>query len=176
MISRLLSFLLLLYLLGYALFVVLLPQPADNRRTDAIVVLTGGPGRMAHGLDLLGRRRADRMLASGVERFVRPQELAAEYDVSLALFDCCVDLGRESIDTRSNATETARWLARHRFRTVRLITNDWHMPRARLELALEVPESVEIVSDAVPGKASFRQLFKEYNKYLLRYAAVLVGI
>jgi len=176
MITRLLSFLLLLYALGYAVFVVLLPQPADDRRTDGIVVLTGGPGRVARGLDLVGRGKAERMLISGVERSVRPQELAAEYDEDVALFDCCIDLGRESIDTRSNATETARWLARHKVKTVRLITNDWHMPRAGLELSLDVPEEVEIVPDAVPGKASFRQLFKEYNKYLLRYAAVLVGL
>lgn len=176
MISRFLSFLALAYILGYAAFVVLLPKPAALERTDGIVVLTGGPGRVARGLDLMADKRAKRMLVSGVERSVRPQELAAEYDADMALFDCCIDLGRESIDTRSNATETARWLKRHQVKTVRLITNDWHMPRARLELSLEVPDGVEIVSDAVPGKASFRQLFKEYNKYLLRYAAVLVGI
>ncbi|QPQ54560.1 YdcF family protein [Allosphingosinicella flava] len=176
MISRLLSFLLLLYLLGYAAFVVLLPKPADMQRTDGIVVLTGGPGRVARGLDLMANKKADRMLISGVERSVRPQELAAEYDADIALFECCIDLGRESIDTRSNATETARWLKRNGVKTVRLVTNDWHMPRAGLEFSLDIPEDVEILSDAVPGKASFRQLFKEYNKYLLRYAAVLVGI
>jgi len=176
MISRFLSFLVLLYALGYALFVVLLPQPADDRRTDGIVVLTGGPGRVARGLDLVSRGRADRLLISGVERTVRPQELAAEYEEDMALFECCVDLGRESIDTRSNATETARWLKKNRVKSVRLITNDWHMPRAGLELSLDVPDGVEILPDAVPGRASFRQLFKEYNKYLLRYAAVLVGI
>ena len=176
MISRALSFLLLLYLLGYAAFVVLLPRPADMRRTDGIVVLTGGPGRVARGLDLLGKGRAERMLISGVERSVRARELAAEYRADPRLFDCCIDLGRESIDTRSNAIETARWLKRYKVKTVRFITNDWHMPRARLELSLEAPDGVEVIEDAVPGKASFRQLFKEYNKYLLRYGAVLVGI
>lgn len=176
MISRLLSFLLLIYLLGYALFVVMLPKPADAARTDGIVVLTGGPGRVARGLELMAAGQAERMLVSGVDRSVRPEELAAEYDADMRLFDCCIDLGRESIDTRSNATETARWLGRHEVRTVRLVTNDWHMPRAGLEFSLDVPEDVEIIPDAVPGKASFRQLFKEYNKYLLRYAAVLVGI
>ncbi len=50
MISRLLSAAVLLYLLGYALFVVMLPRPADDRQTDAIVVLTGGPKRIERGL------------------------------------------------------------------------------------------------------------------------------
>lgn len=176
MISRALSFLLLAYVLGYALFVVLLPGPADDRRTDAIVVLTGGAKRLERGLDLLERGRAERMLVSGVERTVRPVELATRYDASQKLFDCCIDLGREAVDTRSNAGETGRWLERRRFKSVRLVTTDWHMPRARFELAREVGDGVELIGDAVRSNPSFRQLFTEYNKYLLRHAAVLVGI
>lgn len=176
MISRLVSAVILLYLLGYALFVVLLPRPADDRRTDAIVVLTGGPHRIEHGLDLLERGRAERMLISGVARTVRPVELAAEYQADEALFECCIDLGRESVDTRSNALETARWVDKRGFKTVRLVTTDWHMPRAGFELSRQLPEGVEMFGDAVESDPSFRQLFTEYNKYLLRRAAVLVGI
>lgn len=175
MIARALAFLVLLYILGYALFAVLLPEPADERRTDAIVVLTGGAKRLERGLDLLSRGRADRMLVSGVDRTVRPIELAERYGASEALFDCCIDLGRESVDTRSNAEETAQWLRRHKFRTVRLVTTDWHMPRARFELARQSPD-VRVMSDAIQSRPSFSQLFKEYNKYLLRHAAVIVGI
>src|SRR3546814_1723294 len=86
MLSRLVSSAIRLYLLGYALFVVLLPRPADDRQTDAIVVLTGRPKRIERGLDLLERGRAKRMLISGVARTVRPVELAAEYEADQALF------------------------------------------------------------------------------------------
>jgi uncharacterized SAM-binding protein YcdF (DUF218 family) len=175
-IGRIVSVLLLLYLLGYALFVVLLPRPADARTTDAIVVLTGGPKRIDRGLDLLERHRAKRMLISGVARTVRPVELAAENKRDAALFECCIDLGRESVDTRSNAEETARWLQRHKFRTVRLVTTDWHMPRASFELSRRIDDGVDILQDAISSDPSFRQLFTEYNKYLLRHAAVVVGI
>ena len=175
MISRFFSLILLLYVLGYAVFVVLLPTPADDRKTDAIVVLTGGPKRIDRGLDLLEQGRARRMLISGVARTVRPVELAVETGRDPALFECCVDLGRESVDTRSNAEETARWLERHRFRTLRLVTTDWHMPRAGFELSRRVGD-VEILPDAIESDPSFRQLFAEYNKYLLRRMAVLVGI
>jgi uncharacterized SAM-binding protein YcdF (DUF218 family) len=174
-IVRAVSFLLLLYVLGYALFTVLLPEAADDRRTDAIVVLTGGAKRLERGLDLLERGRADRMLVSGVERTVRPVELAERYNANEALFDCCIDLGRESVDTRSNAEETAQWLKRHKFKTVRLVTTDWHMPRARFELGRQSP-GVRVTADAIQSRPSFTQLFTEYNKYLLRHAAVLVGI
>jgi uncharacterized SAM-binding protein YcdF (DUF218 family) len=176
MIARAFAFLLLLYVLGYAAFAVLLPKAADDRRTDAIVVLTGGAKRLERGIDLLQRGKADRMLVSGVDRTVRPVELAERYRVSPALFECCIDLGREAVDTRSNAEETSRWLERHKFKTVRLVTTDWHMPRARFELARQAGDDVELLGDAVPSSPRFGQLFTEYNKYLLRHAAVIVGI
>jgi len=176
MIARLFAFLLLIYVLGYALFVVVLPQPAGAERTDGIVVLTGGPGRIERGLELIRRRVAQRMLISGVERTVRQRELAAAHRVGEEIFECCIDLGQESVDTRSNADEVARWVQARRFRSIRLITTDWHMPRARYEIRRRVPNEVEILQDAVRSNPSFRQLFVEYNKYLLNRAADLVGI
>ena len=176
MISRIISFLALIYVLGYALFAVMLPRPANDRQTDAIVVLTGGANRLERGLDLLQRGRARRMLVSGVDRTVRPIDLAAHYPGREKLFQCCIDLGRESVDTRSNAEEVARWLKKRNLHTVRLVTTDWHMPRARFELTRQLGDSVPVLGDAVESNPSFRQLFMEYNKYLLRRAAVLVGI
>jgi uncharacterized SAM-binding protein YcdF (DUF218 family) len=176
MISRALAILVLLYALGYALFVVALPRPAGEQPTDGIVVLTGAPKRIDRGLDLLERKRARRMLISGVARTVKPHELALETGRDPALFQCCIDLGRESVDTRSNAEETARWIKKYRVKKVRLVTTDWHMPRARFELSRRVDGNVRIVEDAIASDPNFRQLFTEYNKYLLRRAAVLVGI
>jgi uncharacterized SAM-binding protein YcdF (DUF218 family) len=175
-ITRALSLLVLLYLLGYAFFAVLLPRPADDRATDAIVVVTGGAKRIERGLELMAAKRARRMLVSGVARTVRPEELAAQYRADEALFRCCIDLGREAVDTRSNAEEVSRWMARHKFSSLRLVTTDWHMPRARFELSRRLGADVEVIGDAVESNPSFTQLFVEYNKYLLRRAAVLVGI
>jgi uncharacterized SAM-binding protein YcdF (DUF218 family) len=175
-IRRAVSAVLLLYILGYALFAVLLPRPAEERPTDAIVVLTGGAKRIERGLALMEKKLAKRMLVSGVARTVRPEELAAEYQANGALFRCCVDLGRESVDTRSNAEEVARWMEKHRFRSMRLVTTDWHMPRARFELSRRLGGEIAVVGDAVESNPSFAQLFTEYNKYLLRRSAVLVGL
>jgi uncharacterized SAM-binding protein YcdF (DUF218 family) len=176
MITRALAFLLLLYALGYAAFAVLLPKAGDERRTDGIVVLTGGAKRLERGLDLLEQGKARRMLISGVERTVRPVELAQRYGKNQDLFECCIDLGREAVDTRSNAEETSRWLRKQKFGTVRLVTTDWHMPRAGFELARQAGDEVEVYPDAIQSNPRFATLFKEYNKYLLRRAAVIVGI
>ncbi|AMK16488.1 MULTISPECIES: YdcF family protein [Sphingobium] len=176
MIVRLFAVTMLAWMLGFAWFAIFLPQPLDGRPTDAIVVLTGGAGRIDRGLALLQEGAAKRMLISGVDRSVRPSELAAQYDAPERLFSCCITLGREAIDTRSNAIETSRWLERRHFKTVRLITTDWHMRRAALELRQALPGSLTIIYDAVPSRPSLTMLMREYNKYLLRRAAALVGI
>lgn len=176
MIVRFLSFLALTWFAGFAWFAMLLPQPLDGRHSDAIVVLTGGAGRIDRGLALLREGASRRMFISGVDRSVRPSELADRYEVPHRLFECCITLGREAIDTRSNALETARWLDRRDYRTVRLITTDWHMRRAGFELRQALPKDVELLYDAVPSRPSLWMLVKEYNKYLLRRVAALVGI
>jgi uncharacterized SAM-binding protein YcdF (DUF218 family) len=175
-ISRAVSALILVYFLGYALFAVLLPRPAAEGRTDAIVVLTGGPNRLERGIDLLERGQAKRLLISGVARTVRPEELAAQHQAEAALFECCIDLGRQAVDTRSNAEEVSRWMARHKFRSLRLVTTDWHMPRARFELSRRLGDGIEVTGDAVESNPRFYQLFVEYNKYLLRRGAVFLGV
>ncbi len=164
------------WMLGFAWFAIFLPQPLDERRTDAIVVLTGGAGRIDRGLALLQDGAAKRMLISGVDRAVRPSELADRYKTPESLFSCCITLGREAIDTRSNAIETARWLERRDYKTVRLITTDWHMRRSALELRQALPARVDLVYDAVPSRPSLSILAREYNKFLLRSAAALIGV
>lgn len=176
MIARIVALLVILWALGFAVFALTLPRPGDDRPTDAIVVLTGGKGRLERGLQLLATHRAQRLFVSGAERTVRKSELAARTHVPQALFDCCVDLGKDSVDTRSNARETASWLEAHHYRSVRLVTTDWHMPRAHADLARELKGSgIAITVDAVRSEPGFMTLFTEYHKYVLRRVAVPFG-
>ena len=166
----------LAYCAGFGWFALFLPQAAEARKTDGVVVLTGGARRIEHSLQVLERGQARFMLISGVDRSVRPAELAATYHRPAALFDCCIDLGFQAVDTRSNALETARWVEKRHLKSIRLVTSDWHMRRARLELDQSLPSGVLIVSDAVPTRPTLSVLFKEYNKYWLRAVASLGGI
>lgn len=176
MIRRFLSVIVLIWALGFAWFALLLPQPHDDEKTDAIVVLTGSAGRIDRGLALLRREQSEHLLISGVDRDVKRAEIAALYKVSHKLMDCCVTLGREAIDTRSNAVETSRWLSRHGYKSVRLITADWHMRRSRYELSRQLDNTVRIVPDAVRSQPSLTVLLREYHKYMLRRIAGLLGI
>jgi uncharacterized SAM-binding protein YcdF (DUF218 family) len=175
-IRRLFALILVGWALGFALFVILLPRPADLTKTDAIVVPTGAQGRIARGMDIIGKGRARRMLITGVDRRVKPVELAEAQQVSLKIMACCVDLGREASDTRSNGDETAAWIRRNKYQSVRLVTSDWHMRRARFELERALGTGVVIIPDALRSDASLGVLLREYNKYLFRRAAVLIGL
>ena len=176
MIRRLLSVAVIAWALGFVLFTLLLPGPLEANTTDAVVVPTGGPGRIDRGLDLLRRHQAKRMLVTGVGAGVRKEDLAREYRADTRLFDCCVDLGRDAVDTRSNAGETAAWLTRQHYRSVRLVTSDWHLPRAGMELRAAVGPGVVVLGDGVPNTPRLTTLVNEYNKLLLRRVLLWVGM
>lgn len=176
MISRFLSVLLIGWALGFALFAVSLPGPLEGTTTDAIVVPTGAAGRIDRGLALMREQQAKRMLVTGVAPGVRPRDLAAAYPRSERLFNCCVDLGGDAVDTRTNAAETARWLRGHRYRTVRLVTSDWHLPRARMEMKATMGNDAVVLGDGVRTEPRLGTLFNEYNKLLLRRVALWLGV
>ncbi len=155
------------YLLGMAWFMNSLPPAAGTERTDGIVVLTGGPGRLSRGFELIERGTGDRLLISGVAEMVRPEELAVEYDVPLELIRSRVDLGHRATDTRTNGEEVAEWVRRHNMGSIRLVTNDWHMRRARKEISWRLGSGTKVIADGVHSPRSFSQLFVEYNKYLI---------
>jgi uncharacterized SAM-binding protein YcdF (DUF218 family) len=173
--SRGLLFLVLLWFAGFVWFVLTLPGPApDMLKTDGIVVLTGGPGRVSRGIDLLRRGQTKRLLISGVGTTVRPAELAAEHDVPVRLFDCCIDLGKRAADTRGNGEEIAEWARFHRYKSVRIVTSQSHMARALLEARSRLGPGVRIAPDAVASALSFGPIATEYSKFAFRRLTVAV--
>jgi uncharacterized SAM-binding protein YcdF (DUF218 family) len=177
MIRRALSLLFLIWIIGFLWFVVALPRPVTEAvTTDAVIVPTGGAGRIARGLAVLDKGLAARMLVSGVDPEVRPREFAAEFGVAPERMECCVTLGFAAVDTRSNAAETAKWVAQNEVRSLRLVTTDWHMRRAAGELDRTLPDSVEVVRDAVPSQPDLRTLFLEYHKLIASRAAGLADL
>jgi uncharacterized SAM-binding protein YcdF (DUF218 family) len=174
------------WLAGFVVFTATIPTPLPlSIRTDAVVVLTGGPGRLARGVAVLDADAAQRMLVSGVGKDVTREQLAVALDsganaqlriANLALFHNRVDLGYSAVDTRSNAEETARWMAEHHYRSLRLVTSAWHMRRATLELRAQLPADIAIQSDAVPVEPAAASVAREYTKYILRWAVLTAGV
>jgi Uncharacterized conserved protein len=178
MISRLAALFLLLYAAFFLLFAFTLGKPAAATApvTDAAVVLTGGSGRIERGIEVIRESKAKRLLVAGADPSVTKADLTRRIPNAGGLIKCCVDLGSESVDTRTNAEEAGRWLAKRGFHSVRLITSDWHMRRARYEFEKVLGRRYRLITDGVRSEPSFLTLFGEYNKYLLRRAAVWADI
>ena len=177
MIARGAALLGLVYALGFVLFSLTLGKPAPaSQKTDAAVVLTGGSGRIEHAVGVLKAGDSKRLLVAGADPSVTKKDLARRLRGREQWVRCCLDLGSESVDTRSNAEEAQRWLAQHRYRSVRLITSDWHMRRARYEFHKVLGNRYRLVTDAVRTEPGFVTLFAEYNKYVLRRLAVWADI
>lgn len=171
---------------GFVLFAQTLPEApaAPDRRTDVIVVLTGGTLRLDTGLRLLAAQRGEKLFVSGVHSAVDVAELLRVSRQDPATVECCIVLGYEADNTRGNARETAAWMQEAGYRSLRLVTSAYHMPRSMIEFSAAMPE-VEIVPHPVfadhvksdewyrfPGTAAL--IASEYTKTLfavLRRAA-----
>ena len=136
--------------------------------TDAAVVLTGGPGRIEHAIDVLRPGKAKRLLVAGVDPSVTKADLARRIPGSAKWLDM-LRRSRQRIGRHAlQCGRGGRWLAKHNFDSLRLITSDWHMRRARYEFEKVLGRKYQLVTDAVRTEPSFLTLFGEYNKYLLR--------
>jgi uncharacterized SAM-binding protein YcdF (DUF218 family) len=166
-----------LWLAGFVWFAQTLPRAVTDRdqATDAVVVLTGGRLRVEEGLELLRHAKATWLLVSGVHQGVTVGEILHLVPDMPAELQCCIALGYAAADTAGNAQETASWVRERGFRSLRLVTAAYHMPRALVELRRALPD-VAIVPNPVfpervrpdwwawPGSAWL--LAGEYNKYV----------
>ncbi len=163
---------------GFLAFVAAIPEAVTDAtgETDAIVVLTGGTGRLEEGLTLLADKRAKKLFVSGVYQGVDVQHLLDISRRQPEELSCCIMLGYAANSTFGNAVETAEWLADERFKSIRLVTANYHMPRSLIEFRHAMP-NVRIVPHAVfppqfkrdawwqwPGTAQL--ILVEYLKYL----------
>ncbi|WP_230279929.1 MULTISPECIES: YdcF family protein [unclassified Croceicoccus] len=176
MIRRILSFLLLVWAIGFIWFAAVPPQPAGEDKTDGIVVLTGGAGRIERGVEALREGWSGAMLVSGVGREVKEAELAAQFAIPSSLMNCCITLGYDAVDTRTNAEETAAWIAANDVASIRLVTADYHMRRAASDLRRQIGPDVTILRDAVHTEPSLAMLFLEYHKLLIGWVAALFDL
>jgi len=173
----------LAWLAGLIWFASAIPTTVADAtsKTDAIVVLTGGSGRIEAGVDLLRAGLAAKLFISGAGGKVSISELVPDELEKTSDIASAIALGRDATDTPGNAAETAAWAKRENIVSIRLVTAAFHMPRSYLELAAAMP-SVKIVAHPVfsnrikadwwrwPGTANL--IAREYTKYLLTWVRI----
>lgn len=172
---------------GFAVFYqhVASMTPPGDPKADAIVVLTGGYQRIDQGVELLAKGVGSRLLISGVNPATTGNHIRLLTRSPDDLFACCVDIGHEALDTTGNATETARWIRSRGYKSVILVTNNYHMPRSLAELertdhgtrfiAYPVPTDVS-PSELVRNPTLIRTLAAEYVKLLFVVSRDWTGI
>jgi uncharacterized SAM-binding protein YcdF (DUF218 family) len=162
----------LLYLGGLVWFAATIPRegPLDARATDAIVVLTGGQLRLREGLRLLAEGKAKKLLVSGVARGVELQELLRVARHEPGAVECCVELGYDADSTAGNARETAAFMAREGYASLRLVTANYHMRRAVLEFRRAMPDILLIVQPVYPENFRIEDWWRWPGTYALLQA------
>jgi uncharacterized SAM-binding protein YcdF (DUF218 family) len=151
-------------------------ETRPERQADGIVVLTGGSSRVSDAMELLAAGYGKRLLISGVHPTSTISDISRSVQESQALFNCCVDLDRSAVSTRGNANETRRWAHERGFKSLIVVTSNYHMPRAIVELSHAMPD-IALIPYAVVGEkwrdepwwengATFRLVLGEYVKYI----------
>jgi len=165
--------LVLLFAAGFLWFVTRIPDDEItlDRNADGIVVLTGGAARISDAIELLASGRGRRLLISGVHPTTNQTEISRLVPKHEKILACCVDLDRAAVNTVGNATETRRWVNERGFRSLIVVTSNYHMPRAMAELSHQLPGVTLIAFPVVTHKpvldsASAGLLVSEYMKYI----------
>lgn len=160
------------WMVGFGLFAATLPtlNPSSPTETaDGIVVLTGGGGRLGAGIKLLAEKKGKRLLVSGVHPSVAPKDLLQITNAPQQLFDCCVDLDRDSANTIDNAEKSANWAKKNGYKSVYLVTADYHMRRSLLLLQNALP-NCKIIAHPVEADISLQAIALEYTKFIVTFA------
>lgn len=149
--------------------------------SDAIVVLTGGSGRLIYGLQLLAEGKGKKLFVSGVSRNmtvpVLLRQAASDAKAPLPAIDPqAIALGHQARNTIGNADETAHWLKAQGYHSILLVTSDYHMPRSLLEFqkaepGIRITPAPVFPSDFITGNwwmdgESRTLMLLEYHKFL----------
>ena len=153
--------------------------PADEivlqHDADGIVVLTGGASRISDAIELLAAGRGKRLLISGANRATTPVEISRLNPEYERIVSCCVDFDR-SLNTLGNAIETKHWAQSRGFRSLIVVTSNYHMPRALAEIAHQLPDVALLPFPVIAEKlhaepwwtrgTMMKLMLSEYLKYV----------
>lgn len=151
-------------------------ETVPDRKADGIVVLTGGSSRVSDAMELLAAGYGRRLLISGVHPTSRASDISRTLPENQSFMTCCVDLDRTALTTRGNAAEARRWAEGRRFKSLIVVTSNYHMPRALVEFSHVMPQTTLIPFAVVGDKwreepwwtsgSTLRLLLSEYVKYI----------
>jgi uncharacterized SAM-binding protein YcdF (DUF218 family) len=128
---------------------------------DCAVVLTGGPGRVREGFDLLANQRVKKLIISGVYSNARLREIMPVWSLYGNLSENDVVLDRRSETTYGNAQQSLPIVEALKCRDVLLVTSRLHMFRAYNTFRSSFPENIYIQKHSILGGRSEGYLWEQ---------------
>jgi uncharacterized SAM-binding protein YcdF (DUF218 family) len=177
---------LILLTAGFIWFLWRVPadEVAVSGEADAIVALTGGASRIADAIELLASGRGKRLLISGANRSTTRHEISRLNPEFERWVRCCVDFDR-SLNTFGNAVEIRRWAEERGFRSLIVVTSNYHMPRALAEIAHQLPDVALVPFPVVTERqraepwwangSTARLMISEYVKLIFAHIRMGLG-
>lgn len=150
--------------LSFSFFLRDLGSPADEvSYADAIVVLTGGFGRAEEGLNLFKEGKGGYLIISGVEGSSRLIEIFPGKDLKATVETSRILLDVESRSTVDNAVNVKKIFDDKDFKSLVLVTSNYHMKRAFTIFSKVMDGGVKIYRHPVKGP-NFRDEWWKHNK------------
>jgi len=145
--------LLLLYIvILFSLFINELSVATDEiAYADAIVVLTGGTGRVEEGLRLFREGRGGYLILSGVEETSSLGAIFPGRDLKTSVDTSRIILDIESRRTIDNAFNVKKIVEEKGFKSLILVTSNYHMKRASTILRKTINGEVKLYRNPVRG-------------------------
>ena len=147
----------------------------NTQKADAIVVLTGGKGRVEEGIRLFREHRAGFLIFVGVDPSVRKSDLYRPKPGDPSADN--VLLEKSSRNTLENSIFGRDVIVGNGVHSVLLITSRYHLKRASILFRNSLPKDISIIPypvDSVNLKeswwnhgGSFHLLFREFYKYCM---------
>ncbi len=170
-----------IWIIGFLTFFGTLPNTPEELPdpVDAIVVLTGDNNRISTGFELYKHFRGEKLFISGVYPGTTVADLTRPYLPAHRTVG--IELDDKARNTHENAVETAKWLKLNNYRSIILVTSDYHMRRSWIHFQNQIPDIV-ITPYAVKPDTPWFQSYKgiktmvrAYNKLIVTFPIIALN-
>lgn len=170
------------YLLSFVAFVGyvrLLPTMTANETflCNAVVILTGGKGRIKNGIELARKLSCKKILISGVNVRTNLKDIQKTQLKQTKHEGLTIDIGYSAKNTLENSKEALYWCEENSIKSALIVTSDYHIPRTKIEFA-KSKNDIKILFYGVKSEEIdlqfMRKCFWEFNRCLQRLVVKLL--
>ena len=154
----------------YQIHIFSTADKSDISRVEAVIVLTGGAGRIEKSLNLFSLIDARKVLISGVDKRVKLNDIIEQFhskEIMTNINKDSIVLGYVAQDTESNVMETNIFMQLNGYKSCVLVTSSYHLPRSMMAFE-EMQSTYKIIpysSDDIT-KIDKKLIISEFHKYM----------